>query len=180
VPVTESDLQPSGTAVASEHPLGADIHAEHLGWHELVTFVRRLTPRERLAAGYYRDPDWSVRDLVAHLGTWLAEAQVQLERIRAGTYQGHDIDVDAMNTAFLHAMRDQPWSVVWVQAHAARTKLLEEWYDLTERTDEAAWWIGKAGAEHYGEHLPGLHEWVDDLIAHRSPDFEPSTVAGGG
>ena len=31
--------------------------------------------------GYYRDPDWTVRDVVAHVGTWLAEAQLQFERI---------------------------------------------------------------------------------------------------
>ena len=28
-----------------------------------------------MAPGYYHDPDWSVRDLVGHLGTWLAEAR---------------------------------------------------------------------------------------------------------
>ena len=36
-------------------------------------------------------------------GTWLAEAAVQFERIQAGTYEGHDIDIDALNASFLAA-----------------------------------------------------------------------------
>jgi hypothetical protein len=38
--------------------------------------VRLLTPEECLDPGYHRDRDWTVRDVVAYLGTWLAEAQV--------------------------------------------------------------------------------------------------------
>ena len=70
---------------------------------------------ECLEPGYHRDPDWTVRDVVAHLGTWLAQAEIQFERIRAGTYEGHDIEVDGLNAAFLEAMRAQPWDVAWVQ-----------------------------------------------------------------
>ena len=82
-----------------------------------------------------------MRDLAAHLGPWLAEAEVQLERLTAGTYEGHDVDIDALNAAFLEAMRDQPWHVAWTQANAGRTRMLQEWYALDEQTDEAAWWL---------------------------------------
>ena len=51
--------------------------------------------------------------------------------------------------------------------------MLEEWYHLSERTDEAAWWIHKAGAEHYAEHLPRLGEWVAELIGRRPPEEAP-------
>ena len=57
----------------------------------------RLTPEECLEPGYYRDPDWTVRDVVAHVGTWLAEAEVQLEQIKVGTYEGHEVDIDGLN-----------------------------------------------------------------------------------
>ena len=43
-------------------------------------------------------------------------------------------------------MAGQPWEVAWVQANAGRTRMLEEWYALREPSDEAAWWIRKAGA----------------------------------
>ncbi len=160
---------PGSTPAASPtgHPYRAELEAERLGWYELVTVVRSLTPEECLVPGYYRDPDWTVRDMVAHLGTWLAEAHVQFERIGAGTYDGHDVDVDALNVALLDGMAGQPWDVAWIQAQAARTLMIEQWYELREPSDEAAWWIRKGAAEHFAEHLGRLRDWTANLIARR-------------
>jgi hypothetical protein len=145
-----------------------ELDAERDGWYELVDLVRSLSRDECLAPGYYRDPDWSIRDLAGHLGTWLAEAEVQLQQITAGTYEGHDVDIDAMNATFLAAMADQPWDVAWTQASAGRTMMLQAWRELREPTAEAAWWIAKAGPDHYAEHLPRLREWVAELIQRRN------------
>jgi hypothetical protein len=98
---------------------------------------------------------------------------VQFERISAGTYEGHDIDIDGLNAAFLASMHDQPWDVAWVQANAGRTRMVQEWYLLHEPTDEAAWWIRKSGGDHYGEHLARLREWIAELLGRRSA--EPPT-----
>ena len=149
------------------HPYRAEIEGEREGWYELARLVRLLTPEECLEPGYYRDPDWTVRDVVAHLGTWLAEAQLQLERITAGTYEGHDVDIDALNAALLAAMAGQPWPVAWLQANAGRTRMLDEWYALREPSEEAAWWIRKGAAEHFAEHLVRLRKWTAELIARR-------------
>ena len=150
------------------HPYLVEINREREGWYELVRLVRLLTPEECLEPGYYRDPDWTVRDVVAHLGTWLAEAQAQFERIGGGTYEGHDIDIDALNAELLEGMAGQPWDVAWLQANAGRTRMLEEWYALRKPTDEAAWWIRKAAAEHFADHLDRLREWTTEIIARRS------------
>jgi hypothetical protein len=149
------------------HPYLVEIQAERDGWYALARLVRLLTPEECLVPGYYRDPDWTVRDLVAHIGTWLAEAQIQFARIGAGTYEGHDVDVDALNASLLHGMDGQPWEVAWVQAQSARSWMLEAWYALREPSDEAAWWIRKGAADHFAEHLERLHEWTDELITRR-------------
>jgi hypothetical protein len=150
-----------------DHPYLEEIDAERVGWYELVDLVRVLTPEECLVPGYYRDPDWAVRDVIAHLGAWLAEAEVQFERMIAGTYDGHDVDIDALNAVFHAALRDQPWEVAWVQANAGRTRMLQAWYELRQPSDEAAWWIRKSGVEHYAEHLGRLREWVAELLAMR-------------
>jgi hypothetical protein len=150
------------------HPYGAEIEAERAGWYEIIELVRQLTPEECVVAGYWRDPDWTVRDVVAHLGTWLAEAQVQFERMRAGTYEGHDIDIDAVNAKLLQGMAEQPWEVAWVQANAARTRMMQEWWLIHEPTDEAYWWIRKAASHHYGEHLERLRGWVAELVGRRA------------
>jgi hypothetical protein len=144
------------------------IDVEREGWYRLAALVRLLTIDECLSPGYYSDPDWSVRDVVGHLGTWLAEAEIQLERIQAGTYEGHDIDIDELNATFLEAMSDQPWETAWVQANAGRTRMLQAWTELRDQGDEAAWWTRKAGGDHYWEHLPRLEEWVEELISRRS------------
>ena len=51
------------------HPYAAELEAERSGWYELASLARSLTPEECLIPGYYREPDWTVRDLVAHVGT---------------------------------------------------------------------------------------------------------------
>ncbi len=158
------------TAVAgsgSRHPYAAEMEAERIGWYDLAGLVRSLTPEECLEPGYYDDPAWTVRDVVAHVGTWLAEAEVQFERMRAGTYEARDVDVDGLNEVFIAAMAGQPWDVAWVQANAARTRMVDAWYALPRPSDEAAWWIRKSGCDHYQEHLERLAEWVVELVARR-------------
>jgi hypothetical protein len=126
----------------------------------LLELLDCLDSTEVVRPGYYRDPDWSVVDLVAHLGMWLAEAGIQLERIQAGTYERADVDIEALNAEFRSGMHGQPWSVVLTQAQASRYRMLEVWYALPSRNDAAAWWVAKAGAEHYREHLGRLRLWV--------------------
>lgn len=149
------------------HPFDAEIDAERIGWHEVLALVNSLEAEEVVEPGHYRDPDWSVADLVAHLGTWLAEAGIQLERIGTGTYERSDVDIDALNAEFRSAMRDQPWRVILNQAQTSRARMLEVWYALPTRTDAASWWVAKAGAEHYAEHLDRLDDWVDLLHERR-------------
>jgi hypothetical protein len=151
----------------TDTPYAADLDAEERGWYDIAELVRDCRPEERLIPGYYRDPDWSLRDLIGHLGTWLAEAATQFERILAGTYEGHDIDIDAMNAVFLAAMQGQPWDVVWSQANAGRTRMRQAWARLPEPSDEAAWWIRKSAVEHYAIHRVRLAEWVDELATRR-------------
>jgi len=158
---------PASGAPPAGHPYASEIEAERRDWYEIAELVRSLTPRECLFPGYYRNPDWTVRDVVGHLGTWLAQAQTQFERITAGTYEGHDVDIDGLNERFLAALADQPWDVAWLQATTGRTRMLDEWYRLREPSDEAALWVRKAGCDHYDEHLPRLREWVAELIARR-------------
>ena len=165
--MTDQDV--AVTPPPAGHPYEPEIHAELDGWYEIAGLVRSLTREECLESGYYRNPDWTVRDVVGHIGTWLAQAQVQFERLAAGTYDGHDVDIDKLNASFLEAMAGQPWEVAWLQATAGRTRMIAEWYKLREPNDEAAWWIRKAAADHYAEHVPRLREWVAELTSRRRP-----------
>lgn len=163
------DLELPATEAPTGRPFATEFESERRGWYEVTDLIRRLTPDECLEPGYYRDPGWTVRDVVAHVGTWLAEAEVQLERIGVGTYEGHEVDIDGLNETFLAAMQDQSWEVTWVQANAGRTRMLQAWHDIDVPDDESAWWIRKSGGDHYAEHLERLREWVDELVGRRGP-----------
>ncbi len=137
---------------------------EDAGWAELHELTDSLSFDEAERPGYFKE-GWSAKDLLAHIGSWLAEAGLILERIQVGTYRPEEIDVDAMNEQFREAMADVPLDIVKAQASAARTRMLQAWQALPEITPEAAFWVRKSGAEHYQQHLPRLREWVAELRA---------------
>jgi hypothetical protein len=136
--------------------------AEDAGWDELHALMDSLDTGQAERPGYYPE-GWSAKDVLAHVGSWLAMAGVALERIGVGTYRPEEIDVDAMNRRFIETMKDVPLQTVRAQASAARTRMLQAWRALPELSPRAVFWIQKAGAEHYGEHLPRLREWVEEL-----------------
>jgi hypothetical protein len=132
-------------------PAASDLMvAEDAGWDEFHALMDSLTLEETEQPGYFPE-GWSAKDVLGHVGSWLAEGGVVLQRIRVGTYKPEEIDIDSMNRTFLEIMRDVP------------LQTLLEWGELQELTPEAAFWIRKAGAEHYAEHLPRLREWVSEL-----------------
>ena len=159
----------SSPSVAVDHPYAAAIDREHERFDELLMLIAGLDEDQRLRPGYFQDGNWSVKDLVAHLGTWMAEAQVQLLQIEAGTYVDEPLDIDGLNAQFLEALRDQPWTVCWTQLLSARARMLSVWAGLHEATAAADRWVRKAGADHLDEHLPRLRVWVIELRSDRVP-----------
>jgi hypothetical protein len=131
-------------------------------WTELHRLVDSLSADKIEEPGYFVE-GWSAKDLVAHIGSWLAEAGVVLEQIRAGTYRPEEIVIDAMNEVFYEAMHDVPFPIVRAQGIVSRNRMLRGWRSLQVDSPEADRWIGKAGPEHYAEHLPRLREWVREL-----------------
>ena len=131
-------------------------------WTELHDLIDSL-PRDKLGEPGYFEEGWSAKDLVAHIGSWLAEAGVVLERIRSRTYRSEEIDIDAMNKTFYDAMHDVTCPDVKAQAFTARNRMLRAWRSLPEHSPEADRWIRKSGSEHYAEHLPRLREWAREL-----------------
>ena len=145
-----------------------EVELERARWNEIEALVDRLQPGELAVPGYYADPAWSVKDVIAHLGSWMVEARTQLIDIAARRYVPREMHVDAMNAETLARTRDDPWELVWARTSQARTRMLAAWFALREPDDAANQWILKAGAEHYGEHLGRLREWVDHLTALRT------------
>jgi len=144
------------------NPRRALMGKEDQDWSELHGLIDTL-PADRVEEPGYFAEGWSAKDLIAHIGSWLAEAGVVLEQIRAGTYRSDEIDIDEMNARFYAALHDVPFPVVKAQAITARSQMLRAWARLPEDAEEAERWISKSGPEHYEEHLPRLREWVAEI-----------------
>jgi mycothiol maleylpyruvate isomerase-like protein len=131
---------------------------------------RYVAPGQAEVPGYL--PGWSVKDFLAHLAGWLAEAGHVWQQIRSGTLTGSDtddIDVDARNNSFVEANRTQPLSLVLFELQTARRRLLHHLHGLTEIPPAALSSLRKAGPQHYAEHLPRLREWVAELQSDHLP-----------
>ena len=139
-----------------------ELPGEAEAWQRLHAVIDRITPDIAEEPGYFEE-GWTAKDAIAHLGTWMARGATMLRQIAAGTYREGEIDVDAENARFLQAMRDIPLETVHLQAAAAHGELLRAWAQLSEITPAAAYWVRKAGPDHYGEHLPRLEAWVNEL-----------------
>jgi hypothetical protein len=139
-----------------------ELPGEAEAWHRLHALIDRVTPDIAERPGYFEE-GWTAKDAIGHLGTWMARGATMLRQIAAGTYREGEIDVDAENARFLEAMRDVPLETVHLQAAAAHAELLRAWAELPSITPEAAYWVRKAGPEHYAEHLPRLEAWLDEL-----------------
>ncbi len=143
-----------------------ELPGEGEAWNHLHSLIDRLTPETASEPGYFEE-GWTAKDAVAHLGTWMARGATMLRQIAAGTYREGEIDIDAENARFLEAMRDIPLDTVHLQAAAAHGELLRAWAQLPEVTPAAAFWVRKAGPEHYAEHTPRLEAWLDELDRRR-------------
>jgi Mycothiol maleylpyruvate isomerase N-terminal domain len=135
-------------------------------WGELRAVFDRLSFDQILEPGF--TPDWTVKDLLAHLGSWMAEAVDVLEQIRFGTWGGWDRDVDEVNAEFYEAQKDVPLPVVRSELAASRTRMLQEWDALPEITSDAEEWFRESGPVHYVEHLHDLRAFVDRVSARSS------------
>jgi hypothetical protein len=148
--------------MSSSETAGELMADEERLWTELHSLVDAL-PKDKVEEPGYFTEGWSAKDLVAHIGGWLAQAGVVLERVRFGTYRPEEIDVDAINAATYDAMHEVPFADVQAQGVAARNQMLRAWRSLPESSAEADRWIRKSGPEHYQEHLPRLREWVEEV-----------------
>lgn len=134
------------------------IDQEDARWADLCTALDGV-PHDRLLEPGVTE-DWTGKDLLAHLGCWMAEAANMLELMRFGNYEERTLDLDAMNAEFYEAMRDQPLRDVRAEMEAARTRMFQEWAALPEVTAAAEEWFVESGPAHIAEHLPQLRTFL--------------------
>jgi len=151
------------------------LQQEDAAWARFEGVIESLDEKQIIEPGYYPDDGWSVKDLIGHIGSWMAEASMMLERIRFGTYAPDTRDTDDLNKLFFESNRDLPFDVVRAECASARVRILQEWDALTEMTTEAVEWFEESAARHCAEHQDRLEAWAEELRARRdATDDAPS------
>ena len=138
---------------------------EDAAWIELHATFDGIAP-DRLEEPRLTSDGWSPKDAMFHLGAWCAEAARQLERMRLGTYVDTLIESDAQNRVWFEISRELDVPTVKAELHAARTKMRQEWCELSERgalTSEAIEWFEESGHLHYREHRRAILAWLDRI-----------------
>ncbi len=140
------------------------------GWREMLELVDRLTIDQIGQPGMNAE-GWSVKDLLWHNRSWTEEAARQLGRVREGAYEELDWDTDDLNERHLAEGRALEVAVVRRESERSRSRVLAEWAWVTELSAPVVEWFGESGQDHYGDHAPELHAWVERLAPGRAPDL---------
>jgi len=116
--------------------------------------------------------EWSVKDLIGHLGFWENSVSLLFNTLRAGKTPEPFPELDALNAQVLTESRKQSLAEVRRQEKAAYQKVLALVKDATEaelfEPTHFRWTAGQPFENiisdntygHYEEHLPELAAWL--------------------
>jgi hypothetical protein len=138
---------------------------EERGWRELHGLFEAL-PTDAMEQPDLTPEGWSAKDLMCHIGAWMADCANQLERMRMGTFEDRvdtAEDIERMNREFLEASRMMDVRSVIASYHSARNRMLQEFMALPEITPAAWEWFEESGPLHYAKHVADLRAWAESL-----------------
>ncbi len=101
-----------------------------------------------------------MKDTLFHIAAWAADCGVQLERMRMGTWERPDEDVEAQNREWFELSRTMDLGVVRAELSASRTRMVAELGALPEVSPDAWEWFEESGPLHYEAHLRDLRTWA--------------------
>jgi len=132
---------------------------EDRAWSSLHALFERVPPSR------FEDPQvtsggWSAKDVMFHVGAWLAEASRQLERIREGTYEEPRVTSQELNDEWFALSRTLDPVTVRAELEAGRVMARETLGTLGEVTPLVREWFEESGVLHYAEHAVSLERWL--------------------
>jgi hypothetical protein len=115
-------------------------------------------PAERFEEPSATAEGWSSKDVMFHLGAWLAECAQILERIREGTFDPAEPQesTNQLNRAWFEVSRAMDPGDVRAVFEGARQKARTCFATLPSMTPDAWTWFEESGPLHYGAHTNDL------------------------
>ncbi len=132
---------------------------EDEGWLAFHALLHRVPP-SRIEEPRVTPEGWSPKDVMFHVGAWLAEASRQLERIREGTYEPPAAPTQTLNDEWFALSRTLDPATVWAELEASRVMARGSLGALDTVTPLAREWFEESGALHYAEHIGSLGRWL--------------------
>jgi hypothetical protein len=120
---------------------------EERAWVELRLVFGRI-PKARMEEPGVTGDGWSPKDVMFHLGAWLALAV-------------DDVTTDDRNRAWFELSRTLDVPTVRAELESSRLMAHDALASLAEITPEARGWFEESAQLHYAEHLPDLIRWLD-------------------
>jgi len=140
--------------------------------HQEFYFVLSRIPDERMEEVALYD-NWSIKDLIAHIGSWQKSLAERVEALRQGKqpYEVREDDVDGMNAEFLAQYRDVPLNEVRLMEAASFTAVERQVIDASEselfeanhfpsHSKALVYLIAGDTYDHYPEHLEDVQDWM--------------------
>src|SRR5712664_4497153 len=136
-------------------------------FEELISGFDSLTEAQMNAVGV--TPEWSAKDLLAHLAYWERAAAEQVRALNAGTWSTKKRireEVLRINREVAKANRATPRRLLREEFNLARSEIVSALRvapDEMEETSPLARIVSSQCVRHRGRHLAQLHGWVDRL-----------------
>ncbi len=136
-------------------------------FEELLSRFDSLGDEQMLAVGV--TPEWSAKDLLAHLAYWERAAAEQVRALNAGTWSPKKRtreEVRRINREVAKANRATPRRLLREEFNLARSEIVSALRvapDEMEETSPLARIVSSQCVRHRGHHLAQLRGWVERL-----------------
>jgi hypothetical protein len=140
------------------------LEADAAKWAELLAVFRQI-PAERFEEPTVTPEGWSPKDVMFHLAAWMADGGLQLERMRAGTFDPTEespASIQERNGALFEISKAMAPADVRVEFFSSHQRMCEELGLMPELTPEAIEWFEESGPLHYAKHIEDLRRWLGD------------------
>lgn len=140
---------------------------EDAAWQALCGVFDRV-PVDRFEEPTLTPEGWSAKDAMFHVAGWMADCGVQLERMRAGTFDPAEetrVAIERRNRAWFEVSRTMSSADVRAEFAAGRRRMREAFGTLDDVTPDAIEWFEESGAQHYATHAQDVRVWLGDGAA---------------
>jgi hypothetical protein len=130
---------------------------------QLTKALDGLTEEEATRVGL--NPQWSVKDALAHIAAWEIEGALRISEIQKGTWKPQRFDqkmIDEFNVQATESRRERSMGEVraeFDEAHSALERLLESLPDEVKESSPIYKYAEGVTFQHHAHHAAQIEEW---------------------